>query len=95
MRLLYRFHLLTSGKSEAKIDRVKFCDLLHDWFGMTDDYFMDKGTEQKKNNSKFPIVFKAFDRDSDGYLNQEEWIKGLSMFLRGTLNEKIECEEYN
>ncbi|XP_003383675.1 PREDICTED: EF-hand calcium-binding domain-containing protein 1-like [Amphimedon queenslandica] len=71
--LLYRYHGLTSDK----IDRVLFCDLLHDWFGMTDDYFMDK-------------VFKAFDKDSDGFLNQEEWVKGLSMFLRGTLAEKIE-----
>lgn len=39
------------------------------------------------------LVFKAFDKDSDGSLNQEEWIKGLSMFLRGTLNEKIECKK--
>lgn len=38
------------------------------------------------------IVFKAFDKDSDGFLNQEEWVKGLSMFLRGTLAEKIECK---
>ena len=37
--LLYRYRALTTDK----IDRVKFCDLLHDWFGMTDDYFMDKG----------------------------------------------------
>jgi Ca2+-binding EF-hand superfamily protein len=69
--------MLTCGLPIDKIDRVKFCDLLHDWFGMTDDYFMDK-------------VFKAFDKDSDGYLNREEWIKGLSMFLRGNLQEKIE-----
>ena len=39
------------------------------------------------------IVFKAFDKDSDGFLNQEEWVKGLSMFLRGTLAEKIECKQ--
>ena len=39
LRLLYRYCALTNDK----IDRVKFCDLLHDWFGMTDDYFMDKG----------------------------------------------------
>ena len=37
-------------------------------------------------------MFKAFDKDSDGFLDQEEWIKGLSMFLRGTLDEKIECK---
>lgn len=38
------------------------------------------------------LVFKAFDKDSDGFLNQEEWVKGLSLFLRGTLGEKIECK---
>lgn len=41
------------------------------------------------------VVFKAFDKDSDGFLNQEEWIKGLSLFLRGTLEEKMECKSYN
>ena len=41
------------------------------------------------------VVFKAFDKDSDGFLNQEEWIKGLSLFLRGTLEEKMECKCYN
>ena len=37
-------------------------------------------------------VFKALDNDSDGFLNQEEWIKGLSIFLRGSLEEKMTCE---
>ena len=39
LKLLYRYRALTT----EKIDRVRFCDLLHDWLGMTDDYFMDKG----------------------------------------------------
>jgi Ca2+-binding EF-hand superfamily protein len=41
---------------------------------MTDDLIMDR-------------VFKAFDRDNDGYISLEEWVRGLSIFLRGTLNE--------
>lgn len=40
LKLLCKYRFLTN----AKIDRVTFCDLLHDWFGMTDDYFMDKGS---------------------------------------------------
>ncbi len=40
-KLLFKHRTLTGGK----IDRVTFCDLLHDWFGMTDDYFMDKGLQ--------------------------------------------------
>lgn len=72
-----------------------FCDLLHDWFGMTDDYFMDKGNMYCNvyiYMYNTDLVFKAFDKDSDGFLNQEEWVKGLSLFLRGTLGEKIECK---
>ena len=36
-------------------------------------------------------VFRAFDRDSDSFLSQEEWVRGMSIFLRGSLDEKIEC----
>ena len=71
-KLLYKYRAITSDR----IDRVKFRDLLHDTFGMSDDFFMDR-------------VFRAFDKDTDGYLSQEEWVCGLSVFLRGTLDEKI------
>jgi len=37
------------------------------------------------------IVFKAFDKDSDSFVNMEEWIRGLSVFLRGTLDEHLKC----
>ncbi len=33
-------------------------------------------------------VFKAFDQDNDGYVSLEEWVKGLSVFLRGDFEEK-------
>ena len=46
---------------------------------MSDDFFMDR-------------VFRAFDRDSDGYLSHEEWVVGLSTFIRGGLESKIKCE---
>lgn len=72
-KLLQKYYGITT----EKIDRVKFRDLLHDHFSMTDDFFMDR-------------VFRAFDKDSDGALNQEEWVAGMSIFLRGTLLEKME-----
>ena len=66
---------------------------------MTDDYFMDKGWCFVTFNQIYlvlsfllSIVFKALDKDTDGALSPEEWIKGLSIFLRGTLEEKIECK---
>ena len=90
LKLLHQYRAITA----EKIDRVKFCDLLHNTFGMTDDYFMDKGTSTLVLclSESRAAVFKALDHDSDGFLNQEEWIKGLSIFLRGSLEEKMTCE---
>jgi Ca2+-binding EF-hand superfamily protein len=61
------------------MDRFKFRDILQNSFDMTDDFMMDK-------------VFKTFDRDNDGYLSMVEWVYGLSTFLRGTHEEKINCK---
>ena len=46
LKLLHAYQRLSSERTE-KIDRVKFCDLLHEWFGMTDEFFMDKGEQLK------------------------------------------------
>ena len=37
---------------------------------MTDDILLDR-------------IFKYFDSDNDGYIGREEWIMGLSVFLKG------------
>lgn len=60
------------------MDRLKFRDVLHNSFNMTDDILMDR-------------VFRAFDRDNDSYLSMSEWVEGLSIFLRGNQEEKIKC----
>lgn len=39
-----------------------------------------------------PPVFRAFDKDNDSYLSPKEWVQGMSVMLRGTLDEKMECE---
>ncbi|KAI6074540.1 EF-hand calcium-binding domain-containing protein 1 isoform X3 [Aix galericulata] len=57
-------------------DRNMFRDTLHRTFGMTDDMVMDR-------------VFRTFDRDNDNCISVEEWVEGLSVFLRGTLEERI------
>lgn len=38
------------------------------------------------------LVFRGFDRDNDGCVSVSEWIHGLSLFLRGTLEEKMKCK---
>jgi len=66
--------LYNEQTADAKFDRSKFRHILHHQFDMTDDLLMDR-------------VFKAFDRDNDGFISLEEWVLGLSIFLRGTLTE--------
>ncbi|CAJ1084004.1 EF-hand calcium-binding domain-containing protein 1 [Xyrichtys novacula] len=60
----------------AGLDRGRFRSVLHNWFGMTDYMIMDG-------------VFRTFDKDNDNSISVKEWIKGLSVFLRGSLDEKI------
>jgi Ca2+-binding EF-hand superfamily protein len=62
-----------------KLDRSKFREILSHTFGMTDDVLMDR-------------VFRAFDKDCDSYVSPEEWVKGVSVILKGTLDEQIQCE---
>ncbi|XP_075443474.1 calaxin isoform X4 [Ascaphus truei] len=78
--LIRLFYTLVEGPSERNtkggIDRNTFRNILHNTFGMTDDMIMDR-------------VFRGFDKDNDSYVTVTEWIEGLSVFLRGTLDEKI------
>lgn len=91
------------------LDRSTFRDLLHGTFGMTDDFFMDRGVFQLPPmcsiatmmqwgpyklvmSCMLPPVFRAFDKDNDSYLSPKEWVQGMSVMLRGTLDEKMECE---
>ncbi|KAJ8267664.1 hypothetical protein COCON_G00128360 [Conger conger] len=78
--LIRLFNGLVGDQSDRRaangLDRGKFRNILHKTFGMTDDMIMDR-------------VFHAFDKDNDGYVSVKEWTEGLSVFLRGTLDEKI------
>ncbi|NXS80966.1 EFCB1 protein, partial [Erpornis zantholeuca] len=56
--------------------RVVFRDTLHSAFGMTDDVVLDR-------------VFSILDKDNDGSIAVAEWVEGLGLLLRGTLDEKI------
>ncbi|XP_002741434.1 calaxin-like [Saccoglossus kowalevskii] len=67
----------TLKQESLKLDRTIFRDILHNTFHMTDDMLMDR-------------VFRAFDKDSDSYICLQEWVKGLSVFLQGTVDEKTQ-----
>uniref|UniRef100_A0A6I8PQY2 EF-hand domain-containing protein n=1 Tax=Ornithorhynchus anatinus TaxID=9258 RepID=A0A6I8PQY2_ORNAN len=78
--LIKMFYSLVEETSErpatAGLDRNAFRNILHMKFGMTDDMIMDR-------------VFRAFDKDNDSSISAAEWVTGLSVFLRGTLEEKM------
>ena len=46
---------------------------------MTEEILMDR-------------VFRAFDADTDSLISMKDWVEGLSVFLRGSLEEKTKCE---
>ena len=53
-----------------------FREILHNTFRiLSEDVIMDR-------------IFNAFDKRSDGVIQTDEWISGLSVFLRGTLEEQ-------
>lgn len=52
------------------MDRTRFREFLHNAFDMTDDILLDR-------------IFKRFDADNDGFITREEWVLGLSVFLKG------------
>jgi len=56
---------------------MRMREILHVVFHITDDVMLD-------------LVFHSFDRDNDGFVDEYEWVKGLSTMLRGTTDELIE-----
>ncbi|NXB97374.1 EFCB1 protein, partial [Vidua chalybeata] len=60
----------------AGFDRTVFRDTLYNAFGMTDDVVLDR-------------VFSTFDKDNSGCITVAEWVEGLAVLLRGTLEEKM------
>ena len=72
--LLFFEHSAPQVVDLDKMDRSRFREFLHNAFDMTDDILLDR-------------IFKYFDSDNDGYIGREEWIMGLSVFLKGNLTE--------
>jgi Ca2+-binding EF-hand superfamily protein len=64
-----------AGTNE-KIDRTRFRDLLTDDFEIDDSLLMDR-------------VFRCLDLDSDNYINHDEFMKGMSILLKGSIEEKM------
>ncbi|NWX25342.1 EFCB1 protein, partial [Notiomystis cincta] len=78
--LISLFHTLVakarSHFAGAGFDRTVFRDTLYNAFGMTDDVVLDR-------------VFSTFNRENTGCITVVEWVEGLAVLLRGTLEEKM------
>ncbi|KAJ3138508.1 EF-hand calcium-binding domain-containing protein 1 [Physocladia obscura] len=77
-----------------KIDRSRFRDLLADTFGVDDSLLMDRGFLQSVVGLQQLIhqsisVFRCFDTDADNYISFDEFMKGMSVFLKGRREERL------
>lgn len=76
--LLLIYYKLQKDSKDSKqgIDKTQFRGVLHCALDMTDDYLMDR-------------IFYTLDRGPSSFMSMETWATSLSLFLRGTLEEKI------
>ncbi|XP_061520917.1 calaxin-like isoform X1 [Phyllopteryx taeniolatus] len=66
----------TTSSGKSSLDERKFRSILSNDFGLTNNTIMER-------------VFRTFDKDNDSFVSSKEWVEGLCVFLRGTLDEKI------
>lgn len=75
--LLIYFKLQRDGGEKAShISRVQFSSIFHICFDMPEDVLMDR-------------IFVALDKGITPYVTLETWALTMSLFLRGTFDEKI------
>jgi len=72
--LLNMYYQLTASD---KMDRLHLREILHPTFGITDDVMLDR-------------VYRVFDRDNNGVINETEWVEGISTVCRGSPESQIE-----
>ena len=59
-----------SQSINAKLDRKKFRQFLHENFRISDDVIMDR-------------IFKYFNKNSTDDIDHEEWVVGFNVFIKG------------
>lgn len=70
------YKIQKDGGKQNAMNKVQFRDVMHCALDMTDDSVMDR-------------IFTALDKGPSQYVSMEVWASALSLFLRGTLDEKI------
>jgi hypothetical protein len=85
---------------------MSFRSVLHDYFNITDDLIMDRSTHAgalpHQTTQRAPLtvppcpapggaVFKVFIRNGEASLCAADFVRSMSVFLRGTIEELVEC----
>lgn len=63
-------------KGSSIMDRLRYREMVSSLLGITDNMMLDR-------------IFQAFDGDNEGSVSENEWILGLSVQLKGTLDQQI------
>lgn len=75
--LIIYYKLQNSNDSKLGVHKTQFWDIIHNSLNMTDDTLMDR-------------IFYFIEKGSSSpFLSMETWATNLSLFLRGTIEEKI------
>lgn len=73
--IYYKLQILGEGK-KTPIRRSQLKDVLHNALNMTEHRLMN-------------CILSTVDRSLTPYVSMENWVKIMSLYLRGTLEEKI------
>lgn len=76
LAIIYYKFLGEFGVKREQMDRNQFRAFFHSTFEISDDYLIDRS-------------FLYLDKGATPFVTLETWIKTLSLFLRGTLEEKM------
>ncbi|KYB25036.1 calaxin [Tribolium castaneum] len=75
--IYYKLQKDNADKNQNGISKNQLRDVLHSGLDMTDDGLMDR-------------IFSVFERGPSTCVSMETWATALSLWLRGTLEEKID-----
>lgn len=76
LAVIYHKFLSENGAKRSQMERTQLRAIFHSVFEITDDFLIDRS-------------FAYLDKSGSAYVSLESWIKTLSLFLRGSLEEKM------
>lgn len=79
IRALQKIHQIFKGS--FKMDRLRFREMVASLLGITDNMMLDR-------------IFQAFDGSNEGEVSDAEWIIGLSVLLRGSLDQVCSAQSH-